>query len=849
MTYILLNLAATLAFIFFTFYIDKKLSIEASEQNAFSITMLTATIESVIYFFVLLFKNMWLSSLVTPLMKIIFALEGILFVNFSFALLSMATDTKKFLVKLLKYTLCVLAIYIAWWQFKTIDISNDKGIVIASNFLFEEPARNFFPWDWVFVFNAVFKFIIPIFALLFVALIQEKSSTQIQRYQTMLTGEAILFMWIIHLFIKFISSEIPSFSLLFPYSYVAMFVVTVLALGKQSVPSGKGLWVFFFKVILSYIIPAIAIGFLFAYFQPTTSLFESPNFLGFVGVAIIGVLYSLKISEVLSSSSKIYTADYEGPLEKDLASVNYQSASMDEVTNRMNEILKKNVEASSVNVYILSNQNELETAYSSNKLSMKMPVNNPIFDTLLNNNRNVVIAQQIEKDHAVSAITKELTEFFETTKSDALFILNEGHNIFGLITLGKKASGDHYKEYDYNVFTKLYSYFFVFGYYMRNISNKDIIDVVNREIRMSSQIITSIQENIDHIKNPKVDTGYMMVPSHNIGGEFIDLIRLTDTRHLFVVGDLSGKGIAASMNMVILKSIIRTYLSETHDFKELVTKVNSFVRDSLRKGTIFAGLFALIDFETDTMYYINCGIPALMMYTQVYNNVIEIQGSGHVLGFVKDISPYLSVKTIKLNRGDIILACTDGLINSHSLRGEQFGKERVQQALLDNSTYPAQRMAQFTFDSLLKFMSKEMEDDVSILILKYEYAVEYYEEEEAKKLAEQEALEAAKAAEAEIEANAEIQNEEAAAQTEVVSEAASNAEPVVVESNTTQSFDSFEIPSQETVEEFNIEEASASATAEQENKSSTPSDDMGLPEGFDMSALDGLDDLLKEAGL
>ena len=120
------------------------------------------------------------------------------------------------------------------------------------------------------------------------------------------------------------------------------------------------------------------------------------------------------------------------------------------------------------------------------------------------------------------------------------------------------------------------------------------------------------------------------------------------------------------------------------------------------------------------MYYINCGIPALMMYTQVYNNVIEIQGSGHVLGFVKDLTPYVSVKTTKLNHGDIIMACTDGLIQSHSLRGEQFGKERVQQAVLDNSTYPAQRMAQFTFDGLLKFMSKEMEDDVSILVIKYE---------------------------------------------------------------------------------------------------------------------------------
>ena len=77
------------------------------------------------------------------------------------------------------------------------------------------------------------------------------------------------------------------------------------------------------------------------------------------------------------------------------------------------------------------------------------------------------------------------------------------------------------------------------------------------------------------------------------------------------------------------------------------------------------------------------------------------------------------------------MACTDGLIQSHSLRGEQFGKERVQQAVLDNSTYPAQRMAQFTFEGLLKFMSKEMEDDVSILVIKYEGLPEEKKEPEA----------------------------------------------------------------------------------------------------------------------
>ena len=146
---------------------------------------------------------------------------------------------------------------------------------------------------------------------------------------------------------------------------------------------------------------------------------------------------------------------------------------------------------------------------------------------------------------------------------------------------------------------------------MRNISNKEIIGTVNRELRMSSQIITSIQDNIDILDNPKIDAGCIMVPAHNIGGEFVDMIRLTDSRHMFVIGDLSGKGIAASMSMVILKQIIRAYLADTHDFKQLVVKVNRFIRDNLQKGTIFSGMFAIMNFENDTLYYINCGIPAI----------------------------------------------------------------------------------------------------------------------------------------------------------------------------------------------------------------------------------------------
>ncbi len=729
MVFIALNCILLLCFIYLTYYIDKKTVFLGNSGNTLLVPLLFACIEVFLYILIMIFKDKWIDSFIVQVIRVLYCIDGIFFVSFTYGLIGISIKVNKFIPRLIQWIFYGFAIYIVFAQFHDVSIEPDLSLKISSESLFTGDAAKYFPWDWLYVYNAVYRYLLPGTGFLFLMVFQERKGNQLQKYQCLVIVEGIILMWVLNYFFEYLGAERPAFKSLFMYAYVAMYVLVVIALNKTSVPSPKAYIATLFKNAISYVLPAVGIGLIVMFLQPEGSFYVG-SFISLFIIASTGiVLFSLFMSDLLSSNSRLYSADYGPALEKQLAKIDY-TGEMDTITNRMNEIFRRHVESSSVNVYILNNKNILETAYSSNGFNTTIPINTTMFETLLNVNRSVVCWSQIGNVHDLSTIEEQLSKFFEETKSDAMFILNEGHNILGLITLGKKISGDHYKEYDYNIFLKLYSYFFVFGYYMRNISNKEIISVVNREIRMSSQIITSIQENIDHVKNPKIDTGYLMVPARNIGGEFIDMIRLTDTRHLFVVGDMSGKGIAASMNMVILKSIIRTYLAETHDFKELVIKINSFIRDSLNKGTIFAGLFALIDFETDTMYYINCGIPALMLYTQVYNNVIEIQGSGHILGFVKDIAPYITVKTTKLSRGDIILACTDGLVQSHSLRGEQFGKERIQQCLLDNSTYPAQRMAQFTFDNLIKFMSKEMEDDVSILVLKYETSREYADDNE-----------------------------------------------------------------------------------------------------------------------
>lgn len=844
MVYILLNAALTIFLGLFTYRVDKKRKTDTFEVSGFAIALLLTAIEAGMFFLTLLCKNLIYDTFTFQFMRLVFCLDGFVFVTLCFTFIKIASKESHTLVKAIKIFAYIFVVYIVYSKFNSIDVSYENGIIIGSEYLFPAEARKFFPWTWFTLYTALFRYALPVVGYIFLLLLQENKANQLEKYQTLFLGEGVVLMWIVNYLVTFIANASPAFSLLFIYSHLFMYLTMYAGFMKTMVPSGKGVLVSLLKVFLSYVFPAVLIGGYAMYFEPVGTVITWKFIPMFIFVGIIAVLFALHLSDTLSSNTRIYTADYEHALEKDLGTIDYAKLEMDQVTAKMFEILKRNIETSSMGVYILNTQNELDVAYSSIGLSNSIKVsNNPMFDTLLNIGKSVVCYNEIEKEHDISGIQEELKRFFGETKSDAAFILNEGHNIFGIITLGKKASGDHYKEYDSNVFVKLYSYFFVFGYYMRNISNKEIISVVNREIRMSSQIITSIQDNIDHIKSPKVDTGYLMVPSHNIGGEFIDMIRLTDSRHLFVVGDLSGKGIAASMNMVILKSIIRTYLAETHDFKELVVKVNTFIRDSLRKGTIFAGLFALIDFNTDTMYYINCGIPALMMYTQVYNNVIEIQGSGHILGFVKDISPYISVKTTKLNRGDIILACTDGLIQSHSLRGEQFGKERVQQALLDNSTYPAQRMAQFTFDSLLRFMSKEMEDDVSILVLKYETSAEYADSEPAEEVV------SSTTTETEAESSVENNDDSVSAGDVSFGDASVFTETAVADESIVAETDApvVEDPVTETVPgNTNAEDKSSEILQTESEQPSETSDDFGLPEGFDLG---NIDEMMKMAGL
>lgn len=620
-------------------------------------------------------------------------------------------------VTVIKWGAMILSAWFCFTQISDITITSFLGLKIDSKPLFAGRLTNYFPiTSYDLFYNAVI-FGFPALSSLIMILRAENREDRLNMQKVIMNCLGMVSGWIAIIVIGKACKRVPMFSTL---TFTGLgFIQGFLSYNSRQ----NFLYDFKYTVgviisfTVSYLVPAFIIGFFFPRLWPLFGDSRVMFFIYVLLVILVCLVISYQISKFLTRKQYFRSFQYAETFEESLSKMDY-SGEPEDIVHEMQNIFIHNLGLSEIHV-LVETENTLKSIYDQEgKNQVSIDLSNKIFDSLLNMGRTVILKSEVDNGHGWDNEKKSLKALFAETNSEALILLAEGRRLIGAFCLGQKAGGNIYADYDYNTFTKLYSYFFVFAYYMKNIANQSIVGTVNREIKMSAQIIESIQGNMDPVKNPHFDTGYIMEHAHNIGGEFVDLIRLTDKRHIFVLGDLSGKGISASMSMVIVKSIIRTYLEETRDFKLLVEKVNKFIRYNLPKGTFFEGIFGLIDYTDDTLYYINCGVPALFLYTRSYNNVIEIQGEGRVLGFVKDIGHLIKVKKVKLNPGDIIITVTDGLIDSKSLRGEMYGKERIQKSITESTAFPAETMAKTMYQSAENFLSKEFDDDVSILVIK-----------------------------------------------------------------------------------------------------------------------------------
>lgn len=573
--------------------------------------------------------------------------------------------------------------------------------------------------DMFDLYKIIMIFILPGLSILVLFFKYELMSKRLLRQHILFFILAVVAGEILFFLITY-ASHLPLrqfFLLLTPFVYGFVLFLFYLIGRIQSLFSFKSFLQLAADFCLVYIIPAALSAIVFSLFRVYVTLNHPLFFMILIASTAALFLFFYGLRRYLFKFGRQENTEYADRLEADFAALDFGDIDM-QIDMRFAHILHTHLRT--VNVIILTDNDEgkLTTRYSLKGDTYEFSLDSPVFSSLLNMQRRIVFKTHCDTVHELSPIATALAAIFEETDSSVMILLNEGARLFSVILLGARRQEQPYTDYDYEVFNKLYSRFFLTGYYLKNIANEELISLVGREIRFSSQVIRSLHKKTDMPVCEGLDADAVSLSARSLGSGFTDFIKLDAHRYIGVIGDLSGKGLNASMLMAILKSMIPIFLAETHDFKNLIQKVNAFIRENMPRGTYFAGLFFLIDMQAKVLYYANCALAAFFMYNKTYNNMIEIQGDGKILGFVPDISSLIKIKKIQLASGDVLAAVTGGFMETKSVRGEPFGKNRIQAVLLQNLKQPAAKICEILGENLHGFAEKGMEEDAGISVLR-----------------------------------------------------------------------------------------------------------------------------------
>ena len=185
-------------------------------------------------------------------------------------------------------------------------------------------------------------------------------------------------------------------------------------------------------------------------------------------------------------------------------------------------------------------------------------------------------------------------------------------------------------------------------------------------------------------------------PGQYVGGDFFDIIPLSDTRLAVAVGDVSGKGISASVLMTATQGFLHGVLKEHGDAAHAVTDANNFVnprRPENRFVTMWVGVF---DSAAGTLNYVDAGHSYAMLKRADGTFQQLNEGTGLPIGV--DTDAKYAGETVQINPGDEVMIVSDGII-------EQFG----------GPPGPGGFRAQFEVSGLQNAMSRHSPDLVADL--------------------------------------------------------------------------------------------------------------------------------------
>ena len=208
------------------------------------------------------------------------------------------------------------------------------------------------------------------------------------------------------------------------------------------------------------------------------------------------------------------------------------------------------------------------------------------------------------------------------------------------------------------------------------------------------------------------------VPSFQLSGDFYDFVRLGDGNVGFAVGDVAGKGIAASLLMASVRASLRAYAHDVYHLDEVIRRVNlSLCRDTL-DGEFATLWYGVLDPRGRRLTYCSAGHEPPVLVRN--GHLIPLDAGGMIVGVDPDQAYDKGV--VDLLPGDLLLLYTDGLTDAMDADQQRFGRARMEAALLELASGPDRPAAELLNDLVNRLRahtgSRRGSDDVTLVLLR-----------------------------------------------------------------------------------------------------------------------------------
>ncbi|HXB20546.1 MAG TPA: SpoIIE family protein phosphatase [Candidatus Solibacter sp.] len=214
---------------------------------------------------------------------------------------------------------------------------------------------------------------------------------------------------------------------------------------------------------------------------------------------------------------------------------------------------------------------------------------------------------------------------------------------------------------------------------------------------------------------PGYDIAVLNDPCFEVGGDYFDFLNLGPQSLLLVVADVEGKGVSSALVMSNLQATLRVLVMHLHSLEVLAFSLNEMLYNDTKSGKYLSVFLGLVDTRRNIMHYINAGHVPPVLIRGKSGDIRLLEEGGTVIG----LFPTADYKrgSIKLESGDVLACCTDGITEIADEHGHEYGTLRLAERVRRNREKSAQAIVDAVLTDVSGYSTASMNVDDKVLMV------------------------------------------------------------------------------------------------------------------------------------